>query len=457
MKTTSDSLNSSDNMEDSSRSSRMIFRETKFDRSTNSFLKVLAGVTACMLLPIAAAATAIMLIRREYGLQPGSSAASACGWLFVAAIIISCVSTYYFARNNAAGNKYKYFVLDEKGRLMYTNAGKGAIFAYYSKNVPMSEKLKATPNALFGITFFHGLKPFYSGFSYMRMEQFFKYNQKHKLAELLLSGNSYQLYCRQIVSVSSIKFFRNGCTVVFSSISNGNTNRETCHIYTSMNGYETVVGCMLQLMNKKLSKPQYRLFEMQQTATHNAPYAEDMEAASMKPLSAPELHQARKLIIRKNVIALVCAAIFLLLAVLSLMQWRSTAEKSEHINAFVFSKAYAWLSARAHRRAYICLLWIIMSASSAFKSIREWFSAKQFVKTDVTLLKYIAPEKKLSSLLDDYRYKASVEYFYAGRYFTAVLGVSRTLWDNRENGNAALVMKNDTPCFLIMEKPEANE
>lgn len=438
---------------------RRIFRETRFDLSTHSFLKLFAGMAACMLLPIAAAFTAVAVIQNKYGLQPGSVAASVCGYIIIACIVASCISTLYISRNYAVGNKFKYFILDEKGRLMYTNAGKGPIFAYYSKNVPMSEKLKATPNVLFGITFFHRLRPFYGGFSYMRMEQFFKYNQKHKLAEKLLSGDNYRLFCRQIVSVSSIKFFKNGCSVAFSTLSNGDEIRETCHIYTTMEGYEDVVSYMLRLFNERfsrsLSKPQLRLFSRQTSQINDATADGNFEAVpSAIRLSAGELKQVRKLILRKNIIFVFFAILFLTLGVLSLIQWQSTYEKSQVTGLIVFSRIYERLSANAYRRVLRCLLWIIIACASIFKCIIDLVCANKFVKQDITSWKYIAPQKKLRGLFDNYRYKASVEYTLAGRPFSAILGVSPKLLDNNNNGKAVLVMKSSTPCFLILEEPE---
>lgn len=433
--------------------SRRIFRETKFDRSTHSFLKTLAGIAACMLLPIAAAVIAVTVILNKYDLAPGSAAASASGMIIVAAAVVSCLGTYYFARNNAVGNKYKYFIIDEDGRLMYTNSGKEEIFAYYSKNVPISEKLKSTPNALFGMTFFHGMKPFIGAFSYLRMEQFFKYNQKHRLAEKLLSGADYRLYCRQIISVERIKFFKSGCNAAFTLIINGEKKHENCNLYTSMNGYSELVGCMLKLYGKELSSVQLKKFEVQSAHPFISSFPKN-DTKKTATLSESELRQVRKLLVRKNILFLIFAAILIILTVLSLMQSQSTAYKSDAVDLLVFSKMYSWLSARAYRRACLCIFYILMAAVSMFKCIVEWFSAKKCTKEEPESVRYEIPKKMLGGLLEYSRYKASVDYIHSGQSFTVVLGVSSKLWNNRNNERAVLVMKNNAPCCLILSEQE---
>lgn len=441
---------------DTDKIKRQIFREERFDKSTHSFLNVLLGITACMLLPIGTACAIFTLLRNHYeGFEPGSPIAAACGWLFIAGIVISSLSTYYFARSHAIGNKYKYFLIDEKGRLFYTNSGREEIFSYFSKNVDLKEKLSSTPNVLFGLTFFHGLKPLYGGFSYIKMENFFKYNQKHKLAESLLSSDDYLCYCRQIVAVQNIKFFSGGCTTVFSLIKNGEAVSEKCTIYTTMRGYREVVGYLINLMPKEnvktITNAQLKQFEKQSSAIVHISESEYTNHFEEEKLSAFEMKQAKEMIIRKNMLSLLFVFLFIIIAIISILHRESVIMKAGSAEVRLFSNIYGWLGARAYRRIFLSLFWMLLAFVSAVKYIRDLICAKDFYKKEVTVLEYSQSLPRAKAIFENYRHTALVEYLYADVQQNAVLGISEELWNHRENGNAVLIMNKNLPYFVIME------
>lgn len=429
---------------------RRIFREKRFDNSVVSYLKFLAGIAVCMIGPIAAAITTVIFAKKNYGFEIGSVAAAVCGWLMISGIAASCVCTFFFARSCAVGNKFKYFIIDEKNRLLYVDSGKGAIYNYFVRNVNIKEKIKSTPNALFGLTFFHALKPFIGGFNYILAERFFKYNQKHKLAEKLLSGENYLLYCHQICAVKNIKFFPGGCTVSFSTVQNGGEIREKCHIYNTMEGYSEIVEIMIGMIYGGNSEA----IPLSVSEKYSAPTLHATDPVGADRLSSYELVQARKMMSQKNRSALILAVLFIALAAISILQRDSSANKAYGNDMWIFSRLYIWLSARAYRRMCISLLCALISVINLVRCIKDIISANNFTRKEIDSISYLSPQKSNKAVLGNYQYTASADYTISDCPQTVILGVSKQLWENRRNGKAVLVMKGNVPYFLVLEKQE---
>lgn len=430
--------------------SRQLYREKKFDDNIMCVLTVIGGLFFLMIAPIILAyAFAIF----EYRLMPAEAVLNRPPYypasreitgfkfssvLIPASVIFSGVSVYYFARNHAVGNKYKIYLINEAGQLFYSHMGRNAIYSYYRKNVKLAERIKSTPNIIYGIFLMRGTTRLTGGLYMSRREQFFKYNQKHKLAQTLLSGNDYRYYCNQIVAVQKISFFKGGCTVTFSFLSDGVAINETCHIYTSMEGYDTVVDKLLKLYASTGRKPNKTLpacYEQQKLC-----------------IDAFALSQVRRKIIRDNALLLVFIIGMLVLAVLSLLQSEGFIDKMRQADYVIVSRLYGWLTARADRRVYLCVGNILVSILLLAKGMYQLSAAKRYTLKNVTVIRYYLGSKNVrDKAYNEFKHYALIEYDEGETKITASVGVSPLLYENKEYAGCALVMKSASPYMLVMK------
>lgn len=422
---------------------RKLYRDKRFDDGIMPALLLLLGVTVFMVFPIVFAYAFVSMEYRtknpgttlSYMVKPQTPEFMFSSLLIPLAIVFAGVSTYYLSRNFAVGNKYKIYLLNENGQLFYTHMGKGSIYSYFKDNVSLKEKMESVPNLFYSVFARSGIRTM-RGLYLPRMELFFKYNKKHKLAERLLSSEDYKAYCHQVVSVRNMKFFAGGCTVNFGMLINGVEKFETCQIYTSMEGYKTVIGKLKELYESAGTR----------LGRSQVSYLEKQDATNAFAFS-----QIRREIIRKNVVSIIFMLCFLTLAIVALMQSESLSEDIAKHDYAVPKRIFRWLRGRTVNRAYLSCAWVFLSLLTVIKGVWELLSAKRYQMQEVTVLQYFAKRKRdVVAEADNFKYFASIEYYQGENLISATVGVSPALYENRENAEPLLVMKKDLPYMLVM-------
>lgn len=223
---------------------RILCRDKQYDNGDIPLVIFLLKCAGVVVVPVVLAIFASNLISKSVGyrIQPGTWQAWASFLVVMGGSAFAVFGLWLCSRYNALGNKFYYYIIDEKDGLSFAHMGRSSLAYYVEKKATLLEKVKSTPSFLYVLIYLLGRQSRGIAFQLARMEMYFKVNRKHHFVEELLLGESYAGYCEKIVGVRKIKYFSKGCEVWLVSLKDGVEQETKQIIYRSTQNYDLLMS-----------------------------------------------------------------------------------------------------------------------------------------------------------------------------------------------------------------------
>lgn len=401
---------------------RILCRDKQFDRGDLPLVQLLLKCIFTCAVPLLLAFYIYYLISKsaDYHIQPGTVQAYGSLLVVVLGAVLSMLGLYFCGKYQAIGNKFLYYIIDDIDGLYYAHVGLGALSVYVKRQVPLSEKIKASPSPLYALLYAMGRQSRSSALRLAKMQVYFKLNQKYHFAEQALLGENYTAYCQKIAAVRGIRYFSGGCEVTFIVLQDGVSREVKQFIYRRTTNYELLLNAF-----KKLSP----------------------EVRQGDELSALQMQQVRRNIYRRAGISVLGIGCLALIMGLSYLTYLSVGHQAELLQDGFFRSAKMVLAGRAKRRIYRaavgCVLLLLVPLG---RLLIDLVRTRNFTCVLAEEVQYKQPGGSvLRRLGKDYPCLAKVKY---GDGIIEV-GLSREMWKHRKTAKPLLVLRNNVPYCLI--------
>ncbi len=384
--------------------------------------KLLVKMLVLVFAPVIFAIYICVMISKSVGghIEPGSVQAWGSLFVIVLGSVGAMLFVYYIAKNNAIGNKFFYFILDQEEGLYFTHIGKGMTANYIKKQVPAGEKIKSGFSLLRIVLFFFYRSPGISLIGLSRMEAIFKINRKYCFAEELLMRCDLMQYSKKIAAVKRIKYFSKGCEAWIVTMSEGIENVNKMIIYRNTSNYDVLVNKLEELYTGK-------------------------EIADYE-LSVKQMKQVKSNIYRR--LGVICLSMFVLLVllVLSYFMYMQANYNAEIYSPGVIKRIENILANRSKRRIiYIIYIIVFVWLTTFVKLIIDLKRTTNFKCVPVEVVEYNRAKRSITTIFYEYNYFASVRY--NGELVR--VGVSKKMWMRGKVDTAALVLRKNIPYCLV--------
>lgn len=400
-------------------------RDEQFDKGDWPFVKALLKVILYIAFPIFLMIVGYKLLNISSG---GMVVANT--WQAWASMLVTVGGTFLiiysllvWAKYNAFGNKFYYFIIHEEEGVSIARLDTGKLGTYVAKQAKTLEKFKATPSPLYILLFLLCSKRRADAYRLAWMQMYFKVNQKHKFIEKLLLSSAYENYSDKIVAVHKIKYFSKGCQVWYAVMVNGVQQDRKQYIYRETTNYELLLA---------------KLKEM--CANTRTGYE----------LSAEQVKIVRKNIYRRVAIATLSAVGSLFILARSYNLYLDASYKAGEMaqaGVIVFSFLEGRIAFRSYRRVINIIYYVtIVIGGILLKLLSDTIRVHIFTYVYAEVLEYYEVKGfHLKRLLGDYQYFAKVQY----NGITFKVGMSKETWEKRKPGNIWLVLRKRIPYCLI--------
>lgn len=403
---------------------RILCRDKQYDNGDLPLVIFLLKCIGVTILPVALAIFVSNLISKSVGyrIQPGTWQAWASFFVVMGGSVFAVFGLWLCSRHNALGNKFYYYIIDEKDGLSFAHMGRDSLAYYVEKKATLLEKVKSTPSFLYVLIYLFGRQSRGIAIQLARMEMYFKVNRKHHFVEELLLGESYAGYCEKIVGVRKIKYFSKGCEVWLVSLKDGVEQETKQIIYRSTQNYDL-------LMSK------IKAFES--------------DARKGFELTNNHVKQVRRNICRR--VGIVILDILCLTGII-IGSFRLYLSASYNVSVWetgVFRMLEQRIAYRSRRRIFRVIYFIIFTILAALgKMLLDAFRPNVFTYVSAEVEEYYEPKGSvLKKVAGDYRYFAKVRYGDG----TVDVGLSKAMWTKKENVKPLLVLRKNIPYCLIYD------
>ncbi len=404
---------------------QMLCRDEQFDNGDWPFVKALLKSILYIAIPIILMIVGYKLLNVSSGgmIVANTWQAWASMLITVGGSFLIIFSLLIWAKYNAFGNKFYYFIMHEEEGVSIARLDTGKLGTYVAKQAKTLEKIKAAPSPLYILLFLLCSKRRADAYRLAWMQMYFKVNQKHKFIEKLLLSSAYENYSDKIVAVHKIKYFSKGCEVWYAVMINGVQQDRKQYIYRETTNYEILLA---------------KLKEM--CANTRTGYE----------LSAEQVKKVRKNIYRRVAIASLSAIISLIILACSYNLYLDASYQTEEMaqaGAVVFSFFEGRIAFRSYRRVINIIFYVaIVIGGILLKLLSDAIRVHIFTYVYAEVLEYYEVKGfHLKRLLGDYQYFAKVKY----NGMTFKVGMSKETWEKKKPGNIWLVLRKKTPYCLI--------
>ncbi len=403
----------------------ILCRDEQFDKGDWPFIKALLKIIIYIVLPII-----LMIVGYAFLNKSAGGMIVANTWQAWASMVITVGGSFLvifslliWAKYNAFGNKFYYFIIHEEDGLSVARLDTGKLGTYVAKQAKTLEKIKATPSPLYILLFLLCSKRRADAYRLAWMQMYFKVNQKHKFIEKLLLSSAYENYSDKIVAVHKIKYFSRGCEVWYAVMINGVQQDRKQYIYRETTNYELLLA---------------KLKEM--CANTRTGYE----------LSVEQVKKVRKNIYRRVAIAVISAVASLFILACSYNLYLDASYKAGEMSqsgVIVFSFLEGRIAFRSYRRVINIIYYVtIVIGGILLKLLSDAIRVHIFTYVYAEVLEYYEVKGfHLKRLLGDYQYFAKVQY----NGMTFKVGMSKETWEKRKPGNIWLVLRKKTPYCMI--------
>ena len=404
---------------------QILCRDEQFDKGDWPFVKAFLKVILYMALPIIFMVVGYIIINKSAG---GIIVANT--WQAWASMLITVGGSFFviysllvWAKYNALGNKFYYFIMHEGEGVSVARLDTGKLGTYVAKQANALEKIKSAPSPLYILLFLLCSKRRAEAYRLAWMQMYFKINQKHHFVEKLLLSNACENYADKIVAVHKIKYFSRGCEIWYAIMINGVQQDRKQYIYRETTNYELLLAKLKEMC---------------------------ADTRTGYELSSEQAKKVRKNIYRRVGIAALSAIIGLLVLVGSYNLYLDasyTAEELAQSEAAVFSFLEGRIAFRSYRRVFNLFYYIaIVLGGVLLKLISDAIRVHIFTCVNVEVLEFSKTKKfHIKRLLGDYPCFAKVQY----NGMTLKVGMSKETYENRENGKLLLVLRKGVPYCIL--------
>lgn len=407
---------------------QILCRDEQFDKGDWPFIKALLKIVLYIATSVVVMIVGNILINKSAGGMPVANSwqAWASMLLTIGGSFLFVYSLLIWAKYNAMGNKFYYYIIDEKNGISVARLDTGKLGKYVAEKANALEKIKSTPSLLYIILFLLCSKKRYVAFQLARTQMYFQVNQKYHFVEELLLSTAYENYSDKIVEVRKIKYFSKGCQVWYSVLVNGVRQDRTQYIYRETTNYELLI-------------------EKLKAMCHDTRVGDE--------LCAEQINSVRRNIGRRVVITMICAVIILGTLVSS---WNIYMEHSGKAQDMLQAGALirAYLSRRLTTRSGRRVVGIIFYGSIAFvgllvKLLLDAVRVHIFTCVKVEVVSYYQKKTfRLKTILGDYKYFAKVRY----NGMSLDVGMSKKTWEKKDTTPLLLVLRKKTPYCLVHQR-----
>lgn len=401
---------------------RVLCRDEQYDNGVVSTFKLLTLAVLIMVLPIALAMKlSIVVNRMAQQMQAYDSALKFLSLCFIVGGAVLAISgLIYLSKNFAVGNRFQYYILDEKEGLFYSYFGFDPIM-YYMKNViSFKGKLKNSSAWFYALLYIFSDKKGASARRLNQMDMYFNANREGGFWEHALMSNDLQKFASKIVGVEKIKYTPKGCAVSFFTLQDGVENKHTLNIYRSTSHYERLLQ-------------QFKVFVQEERI-------------------GDELNFEQMQVVRRNIwrrmgrfaIGMVIACVLLLGMY---YMYLASLQDAAFMQDGVFQFAKLSLAKRELIQFQRGVAWAVLLTGSIFiKMLVDFIATKNFTVQNVDIKDYGAYEKNFFTWLDlNYPYFAKVAFMDGD----IMIGMGKETYENRDMKKPCLVLKKGIPYCLI--------
>ncbi len=403
--------------------SHIICRDKQFDNGDKPVIFLLLKLMLCAVVPLTLAIVLSFLLSKSVGgnIRPNTWQAWTSLMIIIVFTLIMVLSFRLCAKYNAIGNKFYYYIIDDKKGLSFAHMAKDNLAYFTATKATALEKIKSSPSPLYMLLYILNGKNRVLALRLARMQMYFKVNQKHGFVENLLQSEQYEDYTYKIVGVRKIKYFSKGCEVTLVYMSEGVEQVQTQIIYRNTENYS-------QLLDKLKS------FITDRRIGHE--------------LSGEQVGQIHLNMYRRFGITLLMLVILILLVILGIYGYIEASYKASIAGIEGLKMAWGWLAARRKRRI-IRIFWFVILVVMAVigKLISDIILVDRFTYTaDIKILHYYrAKGKWYRRLLGDYKYFAKIQYGDT----TVDVGMSKKMWDKKDSVEPVLALRKNVPYCII--------
>lgn len=404
---------------------QILCRDEQFDKGDWPFIKAFLKIIIYIALPIILIIVGYAFLNKSAGgmIVANTWQAWASMVITVGGSFLVIYSLIVWAKYNALGNKFCYFIIHEEEGVSIARLDTGKLGSYVAKQANAIEKIKSAPSPFYILLFLLCCRRRQVAYQLAKTQMYFNINQKYHFIEKLLLSASYENYADKIVAVHKIKYFSKGCQIWYAVMVNGVQQDRKQYIYRETANYELLLT---------------KLKEM--CANTRTGYE----------LSAEQVKKVRKNIYRRVTIAAISAIGSLLILALSYNLYLDATYKAGEMaqsGVIVFSFLEGRIAFRSYRRVInIIYFVVIVIGGLLLKLLSDAIRVHIFTYTYVEVLEYYeAKGFRLKRLLGDYQYFAKVQY----NGMTFHVGMSKEAWEKRKPGNLWLVLRKKIPYCLI--------
>lgn len=404
---------------------QILCRDEQFDKGDWPFVKAFLKIIIYIALPIVLMITGYAFLNKSAGgmIVANTWQAWASMLITVGGSFLIIYSLLVWAKYNALGNKFFYFILHEEDGVSIARLDTGRLGSYVAKQANTLEKMNAAPSPFYILLFLLCSRRRAVAYQLAKTQMYFKINQKHQFIEKLLLSASYENYADKIVAVHKIKYFSRGCQIWYAVMINGVQQDRKQYIYRETTNYELLLAKLKAMC-----------------ANTRTGYE----------LSYEQAGKVRKNIYRRVVIAAISAigSLFILAGSYHLYLNASySAGELAQSGAIVFSFFKGRIAFRSYRRVInIIYFVVIVIGGLLLKLLSDAIRVHIFTYAYAEVLEYYESKGfRLKRLLGDYQYFAKVQY----NGMTFHVGMSKEAWEKRKPGNLWLVLRKKIPYCLI--------
>lgn len=404
---------------------QILCRDEQFDNGDWPLVKALLKALLYTLLPLVLLIAGEVWLSKSVGgnITPGTWQAWASFLILAIGCTASIGSLVLWARYNAVGNKFFYFILHEEEGLSVAGLDNGKLRGYIDSQASTLEKSKAASSPLYFLLYLLCSKNRRVARRLARMQASFQVNQKHHFIEKLLMSPNYVHYSDKIISVSKIKYFSRGCEVFYTVLVEGVQEERRQYIYRETTNYDKLLAKLKELCKEKRVG---------------------------RELTEEQVKRVRRNIYRRLAILVVLAVVVVLGVFAGLHRYYESSAKAElfeQTGAVVLSYGQSVLASRGRRRAYRGVIFVVVVMGAALiKLLSDAIRVHMFTCVRAEVVNYFQKSGSwYRRCTSDYPYYATVRY----NNMTVTVGLSKEMWEKREEVRPLLVLKKGTPYCLI--------
>lgn len=404
---------------------QILCRDEQFDKGDWPFVKAFLKIILYIAVPIILMIAGYKYINKSAGgiIVANTWQAWASMLITVGGSFLVVFSLIVWAKYNALGNKFFYFIMHEEEGVSVARLDTGKLGSYVAKQANALEKMKSAPSPLYILLFLLCSRRRYVAYQLAKTQMYFKINQKHHFIEKLLMSTAYENYADKIVAVHKIKYFSKGCEVWYAVMINGVQHDRKQYIYRETTNYDLLLTKLKEMC---------------------------ADTRTGYELSAEQAKKVRKNIYRRVGIAALSAIASLLILAGSYNLYLDATDASGEMaqsGAVIFSFLEGRIAFRSYRRVINIIYYVaIVLGGVLLKLLSDAVRIHIFTFVNVEVLEYYETKGfRLKRLLGDYQYFAKVQY--NGVVFK--VGMSKETWENRKQGPLLLVLRKKIPYCLI--------